>query len=230
VKDLAPGAIAPAGEAALPPALEQEFLCRARQRCGRKGEMVIARGSNATEVFLIRTGRVQAILYSGSGREVILREIGPGHIFGGMATLDGRERCASAVVSEAGQLAWMSGPRFREFLGEVPGAGLWMASQLATRIRNLSDKVLELTTLPVAGRVQAELLRLAAPHPVVDDQVRISPLPTHAELAARIGSHREAVSRELGQLAREGLLRQSGRSLAILSFSRLQALHARFSR
>jgi CRP-like cAMP-binding protein len=52
-------------------------------------------------------------------------------------------------------------------------------------------------------------------------------MPTHADLAARIGTHREAVTRELNLLAGEGILRQSGRKVEILSVRRLQSLYDR---
>lgn len=36
-----------------------------------------------------------------------------------------------------------------------------------------------------------------------EDAVLVQPMPTHADLAARIGTSREAVSRELGLMAKE---------------------------
>ena len=48
------------------------------------------------------------------------------------------------------------------------------------------------------------------------------PAPTHAELANRIGTHREAVTRELGVLSERGIIRYGRRSLMILDLARLQ--------
>jgi DNA-binding transcriptional regulator YhcF (GntR family) len=58
--------------------------------------------------------------------------------------------------------------------------------------------------------------------------VTIANLPTHAEFAARIGTHREAVTREFGTLKDEGVVAQSGRTLIVHSVRKLEALSARF--
>ncbi len=214
-----------------PAVLADDYLRRAQLIRIRKGQMVVGEGTDATDVYLIRSGRVQFSLVSLHGREMILRDFGPGHIFGELAAIDGLPRSASAVALEDCQLARMSGASFVEMLGEVPRAGLWMAQQLARRVRDLTNRAFELATLPVAARLQTELLRLALtgenPTP---DRATIRPLPTHADLAARIGTRREAVSRELSILSHEGLVRQSGRSLEILSLEKLRLLLDRLSR
>ena len=124
----------------------------------------------------------------------------------------------------------MSGAGFRAFLNDVPGAGYWLATQLAARVRNLTEKSLELAALPVSARLQSELLRLTMATPREGDRCVMEMMPTHAELAARIGSHREAVTRELRLLAKEGILKQSGRTLVINSVARLKSLLERISK
>lgn len=218
----------PDGHATLPEPLYDNFLARSCPVPVKCGENIFIQGGEDRDVFLIRSGKFQVALALDNGRELILSEMGPGCIFGEMSALDGWARAARVHACEDGELARMEPRDFERFLVEMPEAGLWLSRQLAARVRVLSEKVFELFTMPVAGRLQAEILRLAAVVPAQDDRVLIARMPTHAELATRIGSHREAVSRELAQLARENLLRQTGRSLEILSLSGLKAIHARF--
>jgi len=215
------------GEEPFPAGLRDAYLARARLVKIRRGQIIIAEGSDSTEVYLICSGRVQISLFSPHGREVILREMGPNLIFGELAAIDRQARSANVVALEDSQLAHMRGEDFLLFLGEVPQAGLWMSQLLVARIRNLTARAFELATLPVAGRVHSELLRLARETGVEDDRLVIQPMPTHADLAARIGTHREAVTRELNLLAGEGIVRQSGRKVEILSVARLRALYDR---
>ena len=220
-------------EPPFPEQLRDEFLSRARAVTVRKGQIVIAEGTDACDVYLIRTGTMQISLLSPTGRDVILRDLGPGQIIGELAAIDGLARSASVVALQDSELAHMPGSVFLQFLGEVPEAAIWMVRKLAARVRDLTDKAFQLATQPVAFRVQSELLRLASvagKSGEADDQVTIGSMPTHAELASRIGTHREAVSREMAQLAGEGLVRQKGRSLHILSLSALEALHERLRR
>jgi CRP/FNR family cyclic AMP-dependent transcriptional regulator len=215
------------GEEPFPAGLRDAYLARARLVKIRRGQIVISEGSDSTEVYLICSGRVQISLFSPHGREVILRELGPNLIFGELAAIDRQARSANVVALEDSQLAHMRGDDFLGFLGEVPQAGLWMSQLLVARIRNLTARAFELATLPVAGRVHSELLRLARETGVEADRLVIQPMPTHADLAARIGTHREAVTRELNLLAGEGIVRQSGRKVEILSVARLRALYDR---
>jgi CRP-like cAMP-binding protein len=210
-----------------PVALRDAYLGRARLTKVRRGQIIIAEGSETTDVYLIRSGRVQISLFSPHGREVILREMGPNLIFGELAAIDKQARSANVVAVEDSELALMRGEDFLDFLGAVPQAGLWMSQLLVARIRNLTARAFELATLPVAGRVHSELLRLARETGMEADRLEIQPMPTHADLAARIGTHREAVTRELNLLASEGIVRQSGRKVEILSVARLHALYDR---
>lgn len=215
----------------MPSSLQAAFLARARLLNARKGQIVIGEGTSGSDVYLIQSGRVFFSRLSPLGREFILRDLGPGQILGEIAALNKVERTVSVTASEASQLHHMSGAKFADFIDEVPGAGLWLAKSFAARVCDLTDKVFDLATKPVAARVQAELLRLAGNLEDNADHSSISfPMPTHAELAARVGSHREAVSRELSLLAQQGLVRQCGRRLEILSLTGLQALHARVGR
>jgi CRP-like cAMP-binding protein len=81
----------------------------------------------------------------------------------------------------------------------------------------MSRRVVEFSTLPVRHRVHAELLRLAridATDPARRDAT-IAPAPTNAEIASRISTHREAVSRELADLMRHGLIARRGGALVL---------------
>jgi CRP-like cAMP-binding protein len=223
-------AIAITGDTILPPALSDAFLARARSLRIRKQQIVIAEGSDSTDVYLVQSGKLRISLVAANGREVVLRDLGPGAIFGEMAAIDHALRSASVSAIEDSSLACLRGDEFVRFLGDVPQAGLWMTRQLTARIRDLTEKITGLATLPVAGRVQRELLRLAAEADGDGDHAVIRPMPTHAEIAARIGTHREAVTRELNLLAQDGILTQSGRRAEILSVSRLHALYTRLGR
>lgn len=92
----------------------------------------------------------------------------------------------------------------------------WLARLLSARIRDLTNKVFELNALRVPSRLHCELLRLCGPHSNESDAVVIEPSPTHAQLAARIGTHREAVTREIGFLVEMGILRQDRRRLTVV--------------
>ena len=91
---------------------------------------------------------------------------------------------------------------------------------LTAKSRGLSDRMFELIALTARDRLCGELARLAAEGTKEGTSILIRPAPTHYEFAARIGSHREAVTRELNQLAARGLLRLGRRHIVILDAAR----------
>lgn len=219
------------GEAdSLPASLRDAYLTRARTMKVRRGQIIIAEGDEATDVYLIQSGKVQVSLVSPHGREIILRDLGLDRMFGETAVVDGLPRSANIVALEDSVLARMRGDKFLELIDGFPGGGLWMAKMLAARVRDLTERAFELATLPVAARVHSELLRLVMEEGEPGDHVLIRRMPTHEDLAARIGTRREAVTRELNLLASDGIVLQSGRRFEIFSVGRLRSLYDRMRR
>jgi CRP-like cAMP-binding protein len=91
-------------------------------------------------------------------------------------------------------------------------------------VRRLSERVLEFSTLAVQNRIHAELLRLATEAGQQRGQALLSPAPSLSDIADRISTHREAVSRELSRLGSTGLLRREGGDLRITDVTRLARL------
>lgn len=216
-------------EAVVPDDIRDIFLSHARPVQARKGHILIAAGLDATDVFLVLDGRVQVTLVSPQGRETIIREIGPGQLFGELAAIDGEVRSANVTAIEATRLAVMSGRMFVDLIGSDSILALWIARHLTTQVRFLTARVYELSTMSVGSRLQCELMRMCIEHGIEDDQAIVDNAPTHADLAARIGTNRESVTRELGLLAEEAIVYQSGRRLHILSVDKLGTLVRRLS-
>ena len=84
--------------------------------------------------------------------------------------------------------------------------------------------VVEFSTLGVNNRIHAELLRLAREHTQDDNQAEISPVPKHLEMANRVSTHREAVTRELNNLEQNGLIERSKGVLRVKDVSQLERM------
>lgn len=186
----------------------------------RKGQVLLAVGLPANDVYLVVEGCVSVSLVSAQGRETVLRAIGPGEIFGELAAIDGQPRSADVVASIASTLVVIPGVTFVALIEREPVLALWLARYLSHQVRYLTNRIYELSTMGVGTRLQAELLRLAGPSGA-DGGATIARIPTQAELAARIGTNRETVTREFSLLVKEGLVVKEGRSIAIPSVRRL---------
>lgn len=207
-----------------PASLRRELAERASTQHFGKGRFVVSRGSVGADVYHVLEGVAQITVYSMSGREVLINTIGSGEMFGELAAIDGAPRSASVVAMSDLRLIRIAGADFVRCVELAPGIGLWLAQRLAADVRRLSDRVFELSALNVQSRVQCELLRMATGTPMIEGRRLAVPAPTHAALAVRVGTNREAVTRELRRLAEDGIIRQTGRTLEFIDVPRLQQI------
>jgi CRP/FNR family transcriptional regulator, cyclic AMP receptor protein len=207
-----------------PEALRVALLDRGRTVNAARGQMVLTTGSSSDSVYIVQAGKVRVNLFPVSGREVLIRDIGAGELFGELAAIDGGRRSASIVAVDDSALIVIPGSVFRNAVTASPEAALWFARHLTRQLRYMNQRMLELRALNVSGRLHCQLLRLCAEAGVHDNRTIIEPAPTHDTLAAAIGSNRESVTRELGYLASIGLVEQDRRQLRILNVRQLASI------
>ena len=101
-----------------------------------------------------------------------------------------------------------------------------LLKHLSAQVRRLTERVFEFSTLLVRDRLIHELLRLAEAAGGPEGRAEIRPAPTHFELAHRISSHREMVSREMSALAKAGLVEKREGALIFSDLDQLRNLIA----
>jgi CRP-like cAMP-binding protein len=184
-------------------------------------EQIIHLHDKSSDVYFVVEGEVRAISYSLEGKEVTYRDIAAGDMFGEYAAIDGEPRTANVVALMPSYVAAMPAACFWEVLERHPSAAAFALKRLTRQVRDLTGRIFEFSTLAVKNRIHAELLRLARDHMTDEKTATILPAPTHADIASRISTHREAVPRELNELDRQGLLERGHGSLVIRDLPRL---------
>jgi CRP/FNR family transcriptional regulator, cyclic AMP receptor protein len=192
----------------------------------RHNEAIIAHRDSGCEVFFLLEGRARVTLFSEGGREIAYRDVGPGEIFGELAGIDGKPRSASVVALETARAARLPEAAFRDMVSTHPVFAWALLDHLSAQLRRMTDRVFEYSTLVVRKRLILELLREASESEKLDGKPCISPAPSHVELAAKISSHREAVSREMSTLAKRGLIEKRGSRLVLCKPETLELLIA----
>jgi CRP-like cAMP-binding protein len=188
------------------------------------GQQIISREADDRDLYLIVSGRVRVTIYSAGGRQVTFRDLGAGECFGDVAAIDGKPRSADVVALESSLLAAMPPAVFSGLLREEPLIAERVAQRLASLVRALSERVIDLSTLGVQNRIHAELLRLAREAGVAGNTARIVPTPKHTDIASRVSTYREQVTREVSALVKIGILERADHALVIRDFARLERL------
>lgn len=185
------------------------------------GEEIIGWQEASDDMYFLIDGLARVAIYSGSGKLVGFHQIDPGNPFGEYAAIDGQPRSANVEAAEECLVARMSSAMFWATLENEPTVVAALLKRLVGQIRSLTTRVFEFSTLAVSNRIQAELLRLARNSGTADNTALITPAPTHTEIASRISTHREAVTRELSRLTQINVIRREGRALCVTDVERL---------
>ncbi len=164
-----------------------------------KNTVLVQEGDNSDQLYVVLAGRLKVYLADSEGKEIIVDTLGPNQYFGEMA-LDGEPRSASVMTTEASKLAVVQREDFKKFLRENPDAAFQLIVALIQRAKNLTRTVGNLALLDVYGRVARLLLDNAMEE---SGRLVVAERMTQQEIAKRVGSSREMVSRILSDL-REG--------------------------
>lgn len=185
---------------------------------------ILAQNDASSDVFFVISGTVLAAGFSTTGKEVHFEELGAGMMFGELAAIDGGKRSACVIAKTETELASLTAEKFWEIMRRYPVVAANTMQRLSRLIRDHCDRIFEYRTLGVQNRIHAELLRLARKEGVTSGAVEIHHPPTHNEIADRVATHREAVSREISRLKAIGLIEWSSKRHVINSIEDLERM------
>jgi CRP-like cAMP-binding protein len=181
-----------------------DALCSWRQAAAK--QWIIELDETGSDVYFLTSGLVRALINTTAERDIFFTDVHAGECFGEMAAIDGKPRSASVLALTRSTVAVMPASAFRDILRRHPAVAEQVMQMLVARVRALTRRVQEFSSLHVKHRICAELLRRARGDPSDRSRATVSPPPTHAEIAAHVSTRREMVARELKALERSGLL------------------------
>jgi CRP/FNR family transcriptional regulator, cyclic AMP receptor protein len=173
--------------------------------------ILISEGDTSDSLFILVTGRVKVYSTNPNGREVVITIHGPGEYLGELA-LDGGVRSASVMTLEPTTCSVVSGAELRQFIEAHPDFAQHLIRKLIGRVRQATDSVKSLALQDVYGRI----MRLLDENAVeLDGEWVIRERMTQQDIAERVGSSREMVSRILRDLSAGGYVSSAAGRITI---------------
>jgi len=200
----------------------EEFGRRCRWFDYPAGTMIIDHNDDSHEVRLIQSGEVRVVVRMQEGREVIFNDHGPDMYFGEISAIDGGGRSANVTALTNTRICTVPAAVFKEIIEIDPSVSWKVMNKLTGLIRSLSDRLSEFTFLQAKHRIFIELLRMSRDRKGHDGHRIISPPPIQKDIADRVSSRREVVSREMKTLERDGVLEKSRGGLLIIDVEELR--------
>ena len=201
------------------PATAEAVARRAALRVYAARAAILRQGDPCSDTWLVMAGRAQAIVTGVDGQLAMIQEYEDGDLFGAIAALDSEPQAADVVAVETLRAALFLSGDFLELIEAHSAVGLAVSRLLLRQLRSATGRMVERMILTAAGRVRAELLRLATDE---DGRRVIRRPPSWAALAVRIHSARETVSREISKMERLGHIRREDGAIILVSPRRIE--------
>lgn len=164
----------------------------------KRREVLLTEGKNFGGLGVVLQGRIQAIDHTVDGREVALSSVEVGGTVGHVNLLAPRPTEMTWIAASASSVAVLAPGPARELL-RSSWLSLHLASDMAQQVCEFLEWQKIQSLHPVSARICAWLLRDSA----LSGAVMIR---THADVAWRLNTTRESVTRVLQRLQAEGVI------------------------
>ena len=192
----------------------------------KKGELLMHDGERSENIVIVHEGSAKAYKYTTDGREQILYVFSEGDFFGEQNLLTDRTATYSVEALQTVRTCMFSKSQFQTLLYQYPDIAVKIIAELGERMARLENAMQGMGVRNVDNRIGGILLEFAAKYGIEEKEGTLIHLPLSREgIANYLGVARETVSRKLGQLENEGIIRSvNNKSILILDREALGAL------
>ncbi len=193
-----------------------QLLAKSFFRKYDKGIDLFIEGEDAHGLFLLRSGIVKIYKIGENGREQIVHLAYPGDSVAELPLFDGGPYPSSAAALESAEVLYIPRQFFIDIMDARPELYKQIVKTLAKRMRKLVELVEDLSLRQVKQRLARLILKESKGRTAF-----ILPF-TNDEIAARLGSVRDVISRTFTALQNDNLITLSGRHLSIINKTELE--------
>jgi CRP/FNR family transcriptional regulator, cyclic AMP receptor protein len=189
------------------------------ERLYQPDRLVILEGEPPAGLFIIQWGRLKASKMGLDGREQILELLGAGDLFNAVSVFANQPHPATVTALESSKIWMIPQEAMLQLLETNPRLARGVIQSLAGRVLHLVALVEDLSLRSVEARLARLLLEKS-----VEGVIARRRWATQTEIAARLGTVPDVISRSLHKLANQGLIQMDRRAIRILDHPKLVAL------
>jgi len=193
----------------------KEVASRCTNARFKKGAVVFHKTDMSTDLYIVNSGSLKAVLSDEEGDEMVLAKFEKGAFFGELSLLDGKGRSATIVADKDSELAVLNKNVFIDLITKDPRIAISLMTTLVDRLRKADEMIESLAFHEVGERLVRTLMENAVKDQRQTKGFLACEKVTHKELAARIGSSREAVSKCMKVLMTKGIVKDADGCLQI---------------
>lgn len=186
-----------------------------------KGEMIYRAEDIGEKLFVIHKGKVKITRLSDTGKEQLIRVLGPGDFMGELSLFTRTVLTDNAEALESTTVCVIDGKEIKALMSKYPTIALKVLEELSHRLEKAETLIEYLGAYDVEKRIGQTLINLADDRGIVELDI------SKKDLAAYMGMSQETLSRKLSYFQEKGLIKQIGhRKIIILDKEGLVAREA----
>ena len=209
--------------------LEEAYLAEvaaiAQSRPITKNESLFTEGEVAQGFYLLASGSIKLCKTSPDGKEKVLHFVHPGETFAEAAFFGDGRYPAEARALESSAVVFFPREAFLGLLERNPRFSLNLIISLSLLLRRFARQIEELTFAEVPARIAGYLIELAERKSTsFQGKTYLDLEMKKGEIASRLGTVSETLSRSFRKMKEEGILEVEGSRVTILDMVRLRAM------
>jgi CRP/FNR family transcriptional regulator len=198
------------------------------RRVFKKGETLFSEGEEATGFYLLLSGSIKLCRMSADGREKVLHFVKPRETFAEAAFFGDGKYPAEARGMESGEVLYLPRQGFMDLMSHNPNFSLNLVVSLSLMLRQFVRQIEELSFADVTSRLASFLVRRAAESSTSFGGITYIDLGIRkGELASRLGTASETISRTFKKLKDEGIIEVQGSRVVVHQMKKLEKLSER---
>ena len=186
-------------------------------RTYKKGEMIYMAGDKGEKLYVIHSGKVKITRITSSGKEQVIRVLGPGEFMGELSLFspipltDNSEALAETVV------CMIDGEKLKDLMMKHPGIAFKVMEELSKRLEKAEDLIENISLEGVEKRLATALIQMA------DEKGKVILDMSKRDFASHLGMSQETLSRRLTIFQDEGFIELIGhRRINLLDIEALE--------
>lgn len=197
-----------------------EIAAITSDRAFEKGEMVYTAGDEGEKLYVIHTGKVKISRFTESGKEQVLRILGPGEFMGELSLFSSEPMQDYGEVIENANMCVIDGNKLKELMGKYPSITFKVMEELSKRLDKAENLIENINHYSVEKRLSQALLELSNDNGIINLEM------SKKDLASNIGMSQETLSRKLSAFQELGIIDLIGhRKIIILNKDALEEIN-----
>lgn len=182
-----------------------------------KGEHIYTALDTVNKLYVIHKGRVKIYRLSPSGKEQVIRILGPGDFIGELSLFSPRPATDYALVTDKAVMCVIDGKKFTKLISNLPTISFKILEELSHRLEKVEDLVEDINLHTVEERLIKSILEISKGKDIINLNM------SKGDFASQLGMTQETLSRKLAAFQDEGLLDLDGhRKIIIRDRQRLE--------